>query len=487
MNGIMTNNLTFNVGNAETMLNNPTSTPTRSLPAPFRPGTPGPLTMVCHSSTASASPLPCKATRRPKSARDPTSHFRAARPGGYRRLMRQDRLPLNEHHGVFHRGRQRVVCSSNICLRTRSRPSPHLGGRASSASSDSRKPPNIDRARVPVTASMIRSLCAQRSLRSVASRRPRSSVVQRFGAGPGAAIAIPTTCCSARSTIAERAIDARSEAGALRRATEIAYQEIFDVLNETEHRHLIRIWNYLPEINAQAGGDERYRHFNSARQMAFRKSGRATMGSVPAASALGSPAGSPLSIYFLAARRPPKMIENPRQTSAYHYPPKFGRHSPIFSRACVWGESGSGRLFVSGTASIVGHETIHRGDVVAQTRETMVNIGALLEEANRIVGPNRYSVERPEAQSVRAQTVGSARHRGHLVGAAAARGRTSCICKPTSAARICSWKSKPSAKARNSSALSRLVRKGLVRVRRRAGNGARIGSESPASTDPTRL
>jgi chorismate lyase / 3-hydroxybenzoate synthase len=29
---------------------------------------------------------------------------------------------------------------------------------------------------------------------------------------------------------------------------------------------------------------------------------------------------------------------------------------------------------------------------VAQTRETMVNIGALLEEANRIVGPSHYSL-----------------------------------------------------------------------------------------------
>jgi enamine deaminase RidA (YjgF/YER057c/UK114 family) len=87
------------------------------------------------------------------------------------------------------------------------------------------------------------------------------------------------------------------------------------------------------------------------------------------------------------------MIENPRQTSAYHYPPKFGRHSPIFSRACVWGEAGGGRLFVSGTASIVGHETIHRGDVIAQTRETMVNIGALLEQANRLVGSSRYSLD----------------------------------------------------------------------------------------------
>jgi chorismate lyase/3-hydroxybenzoate synthase len=253
------------------------------------------------------------------------------------------------------------------------------------------KIPNIDCARVPVTASMTRSLCA-------------SDLCEVWRvAGP----AVPLSSGSAHArvsyrlsddllfgslNIAERDIEAHGEAAALQRATEIAYQEIFDVLDETEHRHLIRIWNYLPEINAQAGGDERYRHFNSARQMAFRKSGRATMGTVPAACALGSPAGSPLSIYFLAARRPAKMIENPRQTSAYHYPPKFGRHSPIFSRACVWGESGRSRLFVSGTASIVGHETIHRGDVVAQTRETMVNIGALLEEANRIVGPSHYSL-----------------------------------------------------------------------------------------------
>jgi chorismate lyase/3-hydroxybenzoate synthase len=181
------------------------------------------------------------------------------------------------------------------------------------------------------------------------------------------------------------------EARALLHATETAYREIFDVLNRSGHRHLIRIWNYLPEINRETGGDERYRLFNSARQRAFRNSGRATRGAVPAACALGSAAGSPISVYFLAARTAPRMIENPRQTSAYLYPPKFGRHSPIFSRACLWGEPLRAKLFISGTASIVGHESIHRGDVAAQTRETMANIDALLDEANRVVGSGRYS------------------------------------------------------------------------------------------------
>jgi len=125
-------------------------------------------------------------------------------------------------------------------------------------------------------------------------------------------------------TIEERAIRAQSPAGrpldgdseALDEATELAYQEIFAVLQETEHRHLIRIWNICRKSTVMSGGDERYRLFNSARQLAFRNSGQAIVGTVPAASALARRQAAPISIYFLAARQQPKMIENPRQTSA---------------------------------------------------------------------------------------------------------------------------------------------------------------------------
>jgi len=270
------------------------------------------------------------------------------------------------------------------------------------------KAPAIDGARVPVTASMTPSLGVDANLCEV--WRVAGTEV-RLTDGAATQSRVRYRFCEellfGSITIEERAIGAEGpggaadgagggaggDSGALMRATEIAYQEIFAVLRETEHRHLIRIWNYLPEINRDAGGDERYRLFNSARQLAFRKSGQAIVGTVPAACALGSPAGSPISIYFLAARQQPKMIENPRQTSAYHYPPKFGRHSPVFSRACVLHESAGTNLFVSGTASIVGYETIHRGDVGAQTRETMANIIALLDEANRVVGSARYSLD----------------------------------------------------------------------------------------------
>jgi enamine deaminase RidA (YjgF/YER057c/UK114 family) len=178
---------------------------------------------------------------------------------------------------------------------------------------------------------------------------------------------------------------------ALVRATELAYREIFASIRAAGHPHLVRVWNYLPEINAQVDGDERYRHFNAARKSAFLQAGEATAGTVPAACALGSDAGNPLSIYFLAARQQPIAIENPRQTSAYLYPRRYGEQPPIFARASLL--PGAGNLFVSGTASIVGHETLHAGDPAAQTRESFANMAAVLEETNRVLGTRRYSLE----------------------------------------------------------------------------------------------
>ena len=253
------------------------------------------------------------------------------------------------------------------------------------------RPPSVNGTRVPVTASMTPPLgtadplCevwrlvgdqdAEPFTRSGREGRVRYSYCDQLLFGS--------------VTIEEEDVAAKNSS-ALRRATMTAYQDIFDVLGETQHRHLIRVWNYLPDINGEADGDERYRHFNAARQRAFQSAGRSTVGTVPAACALGSPPGSPISIYFLASRRPPTMIENPRQTSAYFYPPEFGTHSPTFSRACLLNGYAGTNLFVSGTASIVGHETQHCGDVTAQTRETLTNIDALLAEVNRVAGSARY-------------------------------------------------------------------------------------------------
>jgi chorismate lyase/3-hydroxybenzoate synthase len=171
---------------------------------------------------------------------------------------------------------------------------------------------------------------------------------------------------------------------ALHAAAAQAYREICATLDAERYPHLLRVWNYLPHINRDSNGLERYRQFNTARQHALRESGRALEGNVPAASALGAPGDSPVVVYFLAGRSAPTFVENPRQVSAYHYPPQYGRHRPVFSRATLARQPGGLALFISGTASIVGHRSLHIGDTAAQTRETLTNIEALLGEANRV-------------------------------------------------------------------------------------------------------
>jgi chorismate lyase / 3-hydroxybenzoate synthase len=160
------------------------------------------------------------------------------------------------------------------------------------------------------------------------------------------------------------------------------YADLFAVLAATPCTHLLRLWNYLADINAAApDGTERYRQFNAGRQQAFLDAGRSAFEGAPAACALGTQ-GGPLTVFFLAGRQAPQAIENPRQVSAYHYPKSYGSRAPTFSRAAL-ADVGEGRqaLFISGTASIVGHETLHLGDVRRQTEESLANITAVREAA----------------------------------------------------------------------------------------------------------
>jgi len=160
-----------------------------------------------------------------------------------------------------------------------------------------------------------------------------------------------------------------------------AYCRIFDFIDGRGYGHLLRVWHYFPQINADDGGGlERYLKFSVGRHDAFAAKGRVIGQSTPAACALGSRDG-PLVVYFLAAKRPGQVLENPRQMSAYRYPSQYGPRSPAFSRAMLMRPGGKPLLFISGTASIVGHETLHIGKAKEQADETVANILAVMEQA----------------------------------------------------------------------------------------------------------
>lgn len=175
----------------------------------------------------------------------------------------------------------------------------------------------------------------------------------------------------------------------LRQATASAYQRLFGLMAEQGYPHVYRCWNYMPRINEITDGLERYRQFNLGRQDAFLAWGRDVTGNLPAACALGTVEG-PLQVAFLAGRAPSQAIENPRQVSAYAYPEEYGPRSPTFCRASLLPLADQDILLISGTASIVGHKTMHVGDVVAQTRETLVNLETVVHQANQAIKDRRF-------------------------------------------------------------------------------------------------
>lgn len=168
--------------------------------------------------------------------------------------------------------------------------------------------------------------------------------------------------------------------GAATEAARLAYEAMFALIEREECPHLLRISNYLPDITLIEAGGERYRAFNIGRQQAFDRH-RRPAAQAPAACGLGCD-GDALLLFFLAGTEAGRNIENPRQVSAFHYPERYGPSRPMFARATI----AAGMLFISGTASIVGHESRHVGDVAEQARETLRNIDALLAEARHAGG-----------------------------------------------------------------------------------------------------
>lgn len=166
-------------------------------------------------------------------------------------------------------------------------------------------------------------------------------------------------------------------AGDLEAETLAVYRELLELLPRSDAASLQRIWNYLPDINGDQRGVERYKRFSAGRARAFEAAfGAPAERHFPASSAIGT-AGDALVVAFLAAREPGRHVENPRQVSAFRYPPQYGEKSPSFARGTLSPAALGHAFLLSGTASVVGHESRHEGDVLLQLEETLRNIETL--------------------------------------------------------------------------------------------------------------
>jgi chorismate lyase / 3-hydroxybenzoate synthase len=189
-----------------------------------------------------------------------------------------------------------------------------------------------------------------------------------------------------------------------------AYAAIARRLAGDPIRHLVRLWNYLPDIHRAYGPDlDRYMAFNSGRFEAFRRwfgSRSQWMRRVPTASGVGH-AGTDLVIDALAADTEGTPIQNPRQVPPCDYSRRYGPLPPCFARATLIPAGGGRRplLLLGGTASVIGEESMHEGNLPAQFRETLANLSSLMGAAGlaapRLADLRVYHPRRGDAADIK--------------------------------------------------------------------------------------
>ena len=174
--------------------------------------------------------------------------------------------------------------------------------------------------------------------------------------------------------------------------------EIMHKVLEAENmtfNNIVRQWNYIGKINKvfRQGSltTQHYQAFNKVRSEYYRE--YRSVSDFPAATGIGMKYGRVM-IDFCAVSSTKdvqiKSIANPRQINPYSYDQAVligttdtgQKQPPLFERAKLLIFSDTWRLFVSGTASIIGQETTGIGSLEEQTFVTIENISKLVSKEN---------------------------------------------------------------------------------------------------------
>jgi enamine deaminase RidA (YjgF/YER057c/UK114 family) len=181
------------------------------------------------------------------------------------------------------------------------------------------------------------------------------------------------------------------------------YQQSRDVLEKMRaellqagsgFEQVVRTWFYLGGITANEATTQRYKEFNRARTDFYRaiefhcslSQPSIPQAIYPASTGIGM-SGTSLVAGCMAieTRRDDAFLlplENPQQTPAYAYHPRFSPQSPKFSRGVALVLGNYITTWVSGTASVVHSLSCHPGDIKRQTEQTIENIERLISSEN---------------------------------------------------------------------------------------------------------
>jgi hypothetical protein len=150
---------------------------------------------------------------------------------------------------------------------------------------------------------------------------------------------------------------------------------------------IVRQWNYLEDILGFDGEKQHYQEFNNVRS-AFYGNAFEEVG-YPAATGIGMNRGGVI-IEFVAVKSSHAFtapVDNPGQVAAHNYSNNVLvgndcvlKTTPKFERARFLEIFGKKQIFISGTASIVGEQTVGIGNPAEQTEVTIRNIQRLYSD-----------------------------------------------------------------------------------------------------------
>jgi len=159
---------------------------------------------------------------------------------------------------------------------------------------------------------------------------------------------------------------------------------------------VVRQWNYIENITKiiEEGSErQHYQIFNDVRSSFYGKS--EFINGYPSATGIGIETGGVV-IDFVAVSPSPKLtikpIKNPGQIDAFKYSEKvlvgkslnesFKKTSPKFERGKVLQTLDAARIYVSGTAAILGENIVDKRNLEKQTLVTIENIKNLISVEN---------------------------------------------------------------------------------------------------------
>lgn len=172
--------------------------------------------------------------------------------------------------------------------------------------------------------------------------------------------------------------------------SENRYEDVFSIIDSKLRKYshsfenVLRQWNYIPDICYYKDGVYEYSKFNEVRKKYYDG-----LSEYPAATGIGIGGDTARIISFsLKSDCTVTRLENSLQTPAFYYSNKIvdpnqekpNCAKPLFARALMAECKGRKVLFISGTASIRGEESV-ADDVMTQLKVTIENLEDLINQS----------------------------------------------------------------------------------------------------------